>query len=148
MGGVGGKGDAFVSHSVICLLLLCMHLYFIRTIRFNQSARGGAKDGWGRTLVSGEALASQVEIHAPWGGVVPNLAQEAHKVRRHARVRASMTRKNPQQKPTPEGQRYVVPRALPPSAVPQKNNFKRKKRYTCIVLVMRKYKVTKRKQKS
>ena len=32
-----------------------------------------------RTLLSGEALASQVEIHAPWGGVVPNLAQEAHK---------------------------------------------------------------------
>ena len=33
--------------------------------------------GDGRVL--GEALASQVEIHAPWGGVVPNLAQEAHK---------------------------------------------------------------------
>jgi hypothetical protein len=36
--------------------------------------------GDGRVL--GEALASQVEIHAPWGGVVPNLAQEAHKVGR------------------------------------------------------------------
>lgn len=35
------------------------------------------------TLPSGEALASQVEIHGPWGGVVPNLAQEAHKVWRH-----------------------------------------------------------------
>jgi glycoprotease/Kae1 family metallohydrolase len=33
--------------------------------------------GDGRVL--GEALASQVEIHGPWGGVVPNLAQEAHK---------------------------------------------------------------------
>ena len=32
--------------------------------------------GDGRVL--GEALASQVEIHGPWGGVVPNLAREAH----------------------------------------------------------------------
>ena len=140
MGGVGGKGDAFVSHSVICLLLLCMHLYFIRTIRFNQSARGGARDGWGRTLVSGEALASQVEIHAPWGGVVPNLAQEAHKVRRHARVRASMTRKNP----PPRANVTLCPAPFPP---PPRHAAK-KKRYTCIVLVMRKYKVTKRKRKS
>ncbi|KAK9795572.1 hypothetical protein WJX73_003849 [Symbiochloris irregularis] len=31
----------------------------------------------GRIL--GEALVSQAEIHAPWGGVVPNLAMEAHK---------------------------------------------------------------------
>lgn len=23
--------------------------------------------------------AAQIEVHAPWGGVVPNLAQEAHK---------------------------------------------------------------------
>eukprot|EP00191_Tetraselmis_sp_GSL018_P008535 CAMPEP_0177594820 /NCGR_PEP_ID=MMETSP0419_2-20121207/9994_1 /TAXON_ID=582737 /ORGANISM="Tetraselmis sp., Strain GSL018" /LENGTH=435 /DNA_ID=CAMNT_0019086173 /DNA_START=88 /DNA_END=1395 /DNA_ORIENTATION=- len=30
----------------------------------------------GRIL--GEALATQAEIHAPWGGVVPKLAQEAH----------------------------------------------------------------------
>ena len=33
--------------------------------------------GDGRVL--GEAKASQDAIHAPWGGVVPNLAQEAHK---------------------------------------------------------------------
>ena len=32
--------------------------------------------GDGRVL--SEALASQVEIHGPWGGVVPNLAREAH----------------------------------------------------------------------
>ena len=31
----------------------------------------------GRVL--GETLVSQSEIHAPWGGVVPNLAMEAHK---------------------------------------------------------------------
>ena len=29
--------------------------------------------------VFGEALFSQADIHAPWGGVVPNLAMEAHK---------------------------------------------------------------------
>lgn len=28
--------------------------------------------------ILGEALATQAEIHAPWGGVVPKLAQEAH----------------------------------------------------------------------
>ena len=33
----------------------------------------------------GRALASQIEIHAPWGGVVPNLAQEAHKEAIHGR---------------------------------------------------------------
>lgn len=31
----------------------------------------------GRVL--GEAIAGQVDIHAPWGGVVPMLAQEAHR---------------------------------------------------------------------
>ena len=30
----------------------------------------------GRVL--GEAIATQVEVHAPWGGVVPNLAMDAH----------------------------------------------------------------------
>ena len=30
----------------------------------------------GRIL--GEAIAGQVEVHAPWGGVVPSLAKEAH----------------------------------------------------------------------
>ncbi|KAL6762262.1 Gcp-like domain-containing protein [Haematococcus lacustris] len=30
--------------------------------------------------VLGEALISQTDIHAPWGGVVPNLAMEAHKL--------------------------------------------------------------------
>lgn len=30
----------------------------------------------GRVL--GESCASQVEVHAPWGGVVPKLAMEAH----------------------------------------------------------------------
>ncbi|WIA37240.1 hypothetical protein OEZ86_014187 [Tetradesmus obliquus] len=29
--------------------------------------------------VLGEAIATQAELHAPWGGVVPNLAQQAHK---------------------------------------------------------------------
>jgi N6-L-threonylcarbamoyladenine synthase len=31
----------------------------------------------GRVL--GEALATQAELHAPWGGVVPSIAQAAHK---------------------------------------------------------------------
>jgi hypothetical protein len=31
----------------------------------------------GRVL--GEAIAGQAEVHAPWGGVVPSLAQEAHR---------------------------------------------------------------------
>lgn len=29
--------------------------------------------------VLGEALATQAELHAPWGGVVPSIAQAAHK---------------------------------------------------------------------
>ena len=28
--------------------------------------------------ILGEALAGQVDIHMPWGGVVPKLAEEAH----------------------------------------------------------------------
>jgi hypothetical protein len=31
----------------------------------------------GRVL--GEAIATQADLHAPWGGVVPNLAQQAHR---------------------------------------------------------------------
>lgn len=31
-----------------------------------------------RGRVLGEALAGQADIHAPWGGVVPSLAREAH----------------------------------------------------------------------
>ncbi len=38
----------------------------------------------GRVL--GEALVSQADIHAPWGGVVPNLAMEAHKAAIHNTV--------------------------------------------------------------
>jgi hypothetical protein len=38
----------------------------------------------GRVL--GEAIASQADIHAPWGGVVPNLAMEAHKAAIHKTV--------------------------------------------------------------
>ena len=32
----------------------------------------------GNGQILGEALAGQVDIHMPWGGVVPKLAEEAH----------------------------------------------------------------------
>lgn len=38
----------------------------------------------------GEALASQAEIHAPWGGVVPKLAQEAHEEAIHRVVASAL----------------------------------------------------------
>jgi hypothetical protein len=42
----------------------------------------------GRVL--GEALATQADIHAPWGGVVPNLAMEAHKAAIHGTVEEAL----------------------------------------------------------
>lgn len=36
--------------------------------------------------ILGEALATQAEVHAPWGGVVPKLAQEAHEAAMDATV--------------------------------------------------------------
>lgn len=39
-----------------------------------------------------QALATQVDIHAPWGGVVPNLAMEAHAAAMDGTVAAALAR--------------------------------------------------------
>ena len=39
----------------------------------------------------GQALATQVDVHAPWGGVVPSLAMEAHAAAMDDTVAAALT---------------------------------------------------------